>query len=75
MAIGERCPACGHMAGDGVPGVTLSADEQLTAWAVELTRASTTPGEGAAEVGSRLRLLHNALQGLHDGAASDPPAS
>jgi hypothetical protein len=74
VAVGERCPACGHMHGEDVPGPTLTYEGQLTAWAVELTRASTNPGEAPSEVGSRLRILHNALQGLlHDGPASDPP--
>lgn len=75
MAIGERCPACGVMPGDSIykEGVSLTYEGQLTAWAVELTRASTTPGEEPAQVGARLRTLHNALQGLHDGPASDPP--
>jgi hypothetical protein len=60
-----RCPACGMMPGEGPR--ELTRDEQMMAWAVELTRASTQPGEAAAEVGSRLRILHDAVQTLNDG--------
>jgi hypothetical protein len=66
MAVGERCPACGHMPGDEV-GAGLSAEGQITAWAVELTRASTQPGEDPALVGTRLRTIRGALATLDDG--------
>jgi hypothetical protein len=61
-----RCPACGMMPGEEHPRA-FTREEQMMAWAVELTRASTQPGELAAEVGSRLRVLHDAVQTLNDG--------
>lgn len=72
MAVGERCPACGHMPVAESPR-TMSREEQLTAWTVELTRAAIVPGMETQEIGHRLRAIHAALQGLHDGPASDPP--
>jgi len=46
---------------------SLPREEQLLGYAVELTGASTTPGEPAQEVGKRLRIIHGALQTLEDG--------
>ena len=68
--MAERCPACGHLPGEHTPPPTLASlprEELLLGYAVELTGASTTPGEPAEEVGKRLRIIHGALQTLEDG--------
>jgi hypothetical protein len=71
MAV-ARCPACGHLPGE----IAFSPEEQITAWAVELTRASTVPSEDPREVGRRLRVIRTALATLDEEPAdAAPPAA
>jgi len=53
----------------------LSAEEQITAWAVELTVASTLHGEEPADVGRRLKTIRAALATIEEPADAAPDAA
>lgn len=71
MAVGERCPACGHM-----PSEERRPDLcgwQLIMHAVDLTKHTLTPGMTAEQIALRLATLHGALMGLTFAQKTDDP--
>jgi hypothetical protein len=60
----ERCPACGHLPGEGD---RPTPEMQVMGWAVTLSQASTSSAEQPADVATRLRTIYQAVDLLLKG--------
>lgn len=73
MAIGERCPACGHLPGFDDPHFAAQRAQLMIQLAVDLTRHTSLPADSPEQIAVRLATLHGALMGLSFAKQPDPP--
>jgi len=75
MAVGERCPACGHMPGVEDPHWAAHRALTLIQLAVDLARHTSTPADSPGVVAERVATLHGALMGLTFGKKPAEPSA